>query len=80
VPSESPGGPMTGITRVNRGRGLLPRQLPAVSSRGMGGGEPTAVQTPVLSGLEPQVFWGLFDALTRIARPSRQEEVVATDR
>ncbi len=43
----------------------------------MGGGEPTAVQAPVLSGLEPQAFWGHFDALTRIARPSRQEEAVS---
>jgi len=43
----------------------------------MGGGERTAVQTPVLSGLEPEAFWGHFDALTRIARPSRQEEAVS---
>jgi len=41
------------------------------------GGERTAVQTPVLSGLEPEAFWGHFDALTRIARPSRQEEAVS---
>jgi dipeptidase D len=30
----------------------------------------------VLAGLEPERFWGHFEALTRIARPSRQEEPV----
>ena len=44
--------------------------------RGMGG-EHVTVQTPVLSGLEPEAFWGYFAALTRIARPSRQEEAVS---
>jgi dipeptidase D len=29
-----------------------------------------------LAGLEPRAFWGHFDALTRIARPSRHEEPV----
>jgi dipeptidase D len=29
-----------------------------------------------LSGLEPRAFWGHFEALTRIARPSREEEPV----
>jgi dipeptidase D len=30
----------------------------------------------VLNGLEPRAFWGHFEALTRIARPSRGEEPV----
>ena len=30
----------------------------------------------VLTGLEPRAFWGHFEALTRIPRPSRQEEPV----
>jgi dipeptidase D len=33
-----------------------------------------AARASVLSGLEPLSFWSHFDALTRIARPSRQEE------
>jgi dipeptidase D len=41
------------------------------------GGEDTAVQTAALSGLEPATFWGHFEALTKIARPSRQEEAVS---
>jgi dipeptidase D len=43
----------------------------------MGGGERTAVQTPALSGPEPQAFCGHFDSLTKIPRPSRQEEAVS---
>ena len=43
----------------------------------MGGGEGIAEQTPALSGLEPEAFWGHFAALTRIARPSRQEQAVS---
>jgi dipeptidase D len=35
-----------------------------------------ASQTSVLAGLEPRLFWDHFEALTRIARPSRQEEPV----
>ena len=35
-----------------------------------------AVTTEALTGLEPGVFWGHFEALTRIARPSRHEEPV----
>ncbi len=35
-----------------------------------------ATQTSVLTGLEPSSFWGHFEALTRIARPSRAEEPV----
>jgi dipeptidase D len=35
-----------------------------------------ATETSVLAGLEPRVFWGHFEALTRIARPSRNEEPV----
>jgi dipeptidase D len=35
-----------------------------------------AAGTGVLAGLEPGPFWGHFEALTRIARPSRQEEPV----
>ncbi len=30
----------------------------------------------VVSGLEPRPFWAHFEALTRIARPSRHEEPV----
>jgi len=41
------------------------------------GREDTAVQTAALSGLEPAAFWGHFEALTKIARPSRQEEAVS---
>jgi dipeptidase D len=33
-----------------------------------------ASQTSVLAGFEPRPFWGHFEALTRIARPSRHEE------
>jgi dipeptidase D len=43
----------------------------------MGGEDHTAVQTAALSGLEPAAFWGHFEALTKIARPSRQEEAVS---
>ncbi len=32
------------------------------------------VSETVLAGLEPPLFWGHFEALTRIARPSRREE------
>jgi dipeptidase D len=35
-----------------------------------------ATGVSVLSGLEPRAFWGHFEALTRIARPSRGEEPV----
>lgn len=35
-----------------------------------------ATETSVLAGLEPSAFWGHFEALTRIARPSRGEEPV----
>ena len=35
------------------------------------------MQTPALSGLEPEAFWGHFDALTKIARPSREEQAVS---
>jgi dipeptidase D len=35
-----------------------------------------AVTTEALTGLEPAAFWGHFEALTRIARPSRHEEPV----
>ena len=34
------------------------------------------VETTVLTGLEPRSFWGHFEALTRIPRPSRHEEPV----
>ncbi len=33
-----------------------------------------ATEVSVLSGLEPRSFWGHFEALTQIARPSRAEE------
>jgi dipeptidase D len=33
-----------------------------------------ATETSVLKGLEPRSFWGHFETLTRIARPSRHEE------
>jgi dipeptidase D len=33
-------------------------------------------ETSVLAGLEPARFWAHFEALTRIARPSREEELV----
>ena len=33
-----------------------------------------ATTESVLTGLEPRSFWGHFEALTRIARPSRHEE------
>ena len=33
-------------------------------------------KTSALAGVEPQAFWSSFEALTRIARPSRQEEPV----
>ena len=35
-----------------------------------------ATQTSVLTGLEPSSFWGHFEALTKIPRPSRAEEPV----
>ena len=35
------------------------------------------MQTSALAGLEPAAFWGHFEALTKIARPSRQEEAVS---
>jgi dipeptidase D len=35
-----------------------------------------AVQASPLTGLEPQAFWGNFETLTRIPRPSRHEEAV----
>ena len=35
-----------------------------------------ATDTSVLAGLEPRAFWAHFEALTRIARPSRHEEPV----
>ena len=35
-----------------------------------------ATETSVLSGVEPRPFWGHFETLTRIARPSRGEEPV----
>jgi dipeptidase D len=35
-----------------------------------------ATETSVLAGLEPGAFWGHFEALTKIARPSREEEPV----
>jgi Peptidase family M20/M25/M40 len=34
----------------------------------------TEMASSVVSGLEPATFWAHFEALTRIARPSRQEE------
>src|SRR4051812_26609505 len=33
-----------------------------------------ATETSVLTGLEPRPFWSHFEALTKIARPSRHEE------
>ena len=35
-----------------------------------------AIEASVLTGLEPRAFWAQFEALTRIARPSRREELV----
>ena len=35
-----------------------------------------AAESSVLAGLEPAAFWGHFETLTRIARPSRHEEPV----
>jgi dipeptidase D len=35
-----------------------------------------ATETSVLTGLEPRSFWGHFETLTRIPRPSRREEPV----
>jgi dipeptidase D len=35
-----------------------------------------ATKTSVLAGVEPRSFWSHFEALTRIARPSRAEEPV----
>jgi dipeptidase D len=35
-----------------------------------------AVETTVLTGLEPRSFWAHFETLTRIPRPSRHEEPV----
>ena len=34
------------------------------------------VETPILPTLDPAAFWGHFEALTKIARPSRHEEPV----
>ena len=33
-----------------------------------------ATETSALTGLEPRSFWGHFEAITKIARPSRHEE------
>src|SRR5438045_679747 len=38
--------------------------------------ERAPVEAPALEGLEPQIFWQEFEALTKIARPSREEELV----
>ncbi len=35
-----------------------------------------ATETSVLTGLEPRAFWGHFESLTKIPRPSRHEEPV----
>ena len=35
-----------------------------------------ATKTSALTGVEPQAFWTSFETLTKIARPSRQEEPV----
>ena len=35
-----------------------------------------AVETTVVTGLEPRAFWAHFETLTRIPRPSRHEEPV----
>ena len=35
-----------------------------------------AAETSVLAGLEPRAFWGHFEALTKVPRPSRHEEPV----
>jgi len=35
-----------------------------------------ATKTSALTGVEPQAFWTAFEALTKIARPSRHEEPV----
>ncbi len=35
-----------------------------------------ATKESVLTGLEPRSFWGHFETLTTIARPSRHEEPV----
>jgi dipeptidase D len=35
-----------------------------------------ATETSVLTGLEPRSFWGHFETLTRVPRPSRREEPV----
>jgi hypothetical protein len=35
-----------------------------------------AIESSVLSGLEPAAFWQRFDELTTIARPSRREDPV----
>ena len=35
-----------------------------------------ATETSVLTGVEPRAFWGHFETLSRIARPSRAEEPV----
>ena len=35
-----------------------------------------ATETSILAGLEPRTFWGHFETLTTIARPSRAEEPV----
>jgi dipeptidase D len=39
-------------------------------------GPTTATESAVLSGLEPRACWRHFEALTKIARPSRHEEAV----
>jgi dipeptidase D len=35
-----------------------------------------ATESSVLAGLEPRAFWGHFEAITKIARPSRREEAM----
>jgi dipeptidase D len=35
-----------------------------------------ATETSVLAGIEPRAFWSQFEALTKIARPSRHEDAV----
>ena len=37
---------------------------------------PSVTASSVLAGLEPERFWSHFEALTRVARPSRHEEPV----
>ena len=38
-----------------------------------------AIESSVLSGLEPAAFWQRFEELTTIARPSRDEEPAIAD-